>query len=466
MIETLQQQYQALLRADALAVFFGIVIAVSGVVALLLNLLRVRSRTRQLLWFGIFALLYGVRLLVKTPSVQLLLGMPPRAGEYTENVITSVIVVPALLFAEDIYGRGWRSSLRGVVWVLMGLAVLDLVLIAVTRNPYAGVDPGVLLLVLANLVFLLSYLRGYRPPPNPYLKFLFVALSIFAITVFNEHLVMSGLLPWRLRIEPLGFFVVVCAMGYVASRRFLDSEQQLVSLEEEMRSARKIQNSILPPTVPQLPGISIAVRYSPMTAVAGDLYDFPLIGNDHLGVLIADVAGHGVPAALVASMIKVAAGAHITTADDPAAVMAGINATMCRQARGQYTTAGYLYVDLRRRFAVYSAAAHPPLLLWRNGEGRLREFKESGLLLGIRPRETYATMSLDLVSGDRILLYTDGLTEAADGDQLFGEHRLESFIASHEHFGADAFAGALLEEVKAWSPAQSDDITVLVIDVL
>jgi serine phosphatase RsbU (regulator of sigma subunit) len=251
----------------------------------------------------------------------------------------------------------------------------------------------------------------------------------------------------------------------------LANERQLASLGEEMRAATRIQTSILPRTTPKLDSFTIAVRYAPMTAVAGDFYDFLAVRPGGLGIIVADVAGHGVPAALVASMVKVAVSSRITEGEHPGRIMAGLNSTLCSEARGQYATAVYVYLDEERRVGCYSAAGHPPLLLWRRTTRILLRLNETGLLLGVRPNELYSQANFSLQAGDRILIYTDGLLEAANPLGLeFGEGRLEDFIHAHEDLSADRFAERALEEVLAWPgngnpKSQADDITVVVVDV-
>jgi serine phosphatase RsbU (regulator of sigma subunit) len=115
-----------------------------------------------------------------------------------------------------------------------------------------------------------------------------------------------------------------------------------------------------------------------MTAGAGDFYDFLVIPPGCLGIVVADVTGHGVPAALVASMVKVAVSAHMDVGAEPGKVIAGLNSTLCSHAQGQYATAVYVFLDQARRMGYYSAAGHPPLLLWRRATRTLLELNENG----------------------------------------------------------------------------------------
>ena len=186
---------------------------------------------------------------------------------------------------------------------------------------------------------------------------------------------------------------------------------------------------------------------------------------------MADVTGHGVPAALVASMVKVAVSAQMHVGEEPGKVIAGLNSTLCRQAQGQYATAVYVFLDQGMRRGCYSAAGHPPLLLWHCANRTLLELNESGLLLGVRPSEEYAQTEFRLGAGDRLLVYTDGLVEAVNArGEAFGEAQLGKFITTHQDLPAEQFAERLLDDVLEWpengsTRAQADDITVVVIDI-
>ena len=208
-----------------------------------------------------------------------------------------------------------------------------------------------------------------------------------------------------------------------------------------------------------------------MTAVAGDFYDFLEVRPGCLGIVVADVVGHGVSAALVASMVKVAVSSHMGVGAEPGKVIAGLNSTLCRTARGQFATAVYVFLDEAKRTGYYSAAGHPPLLVWHRTTRTLTKLDETGLLLGVRPIEEYAQTEFRLETGDRLLVYTDGMVEAANSrDEAFGEVRLDEFITTYQHLPAEQFAERLLNEVLAWAAnartsTQADDITIVVIDI-
>ena len=466
-----QQQLKALLRADIGGFVLSLLVLFVGLAALAIHLLRRKSKDRTLLWFGLFVALYGLRALPRHVITRALFDAPDEFWRYLDSVVSNVIVTPAMLFIEDVYGKGWKSSLGWLFWAQAVWGVAAIAADVIRHNPGVTPDPSNLLLCTFPALLVIGYFRGYRPPKSSWAAIIFAGGVAFLLTVIVDHVRDAGLTPWQRRIEPLGFIAYLICLGYVAVQRFVANEQQLVAIDEEMKSAARIQASILPRGVPSVSGLRIAVRYLPMTAVAGDFYDFLTPSGGAVGILVADVTGHGVPAALVASMVKVAFSSQAGYASDPAQVISALNQVMCRQVEGQFTTAGYLFLDVERRAALYAAAGHPPLLVWRKAGRTLHDFRENCLLMGARPTEKYCNTPIELQAGDRLLLYTDGIPEASNAaGEFFGEERLAEVIAAHEDMPADAFADALLRRMAAWSGggarnSQTDDITLVVVDV-
>jgi phosphoserine phosphatase RsbU/P len=246
--------------------------------------------------------------------------------------------------------------------------------------------------------------------------------------------------------------------------------QQLLTIQKELETARQIQLSILPSAVPKMKGLDIAARYIPMTSVAGDFYDFIVVDEKHIGILVADVSGHGMPAALIASMLKIALSSQVGHAADPAKVLLGLNEALCGKFQHHFVTAAYVFVDLENRTLTYAGAGHPPLLLWGGHEG-LRSVEENGLFLGKFSFATYSSVVLPLEGGDRILLYTDGIPETTNPAGVeFGTDTFRRFLETEQSTSADHFADRLLEELSRWSARGStedldDDITIVAIRV-
>jgi phosphoserine phosphatase RsbU/P len=246
--------------------------------------------------------------------------------------------------------------------------------------------------------------------------------------------------------------------------------RQLLDINNELEMAREIQLSILPHDIPEIKGLEIAARYIPMHSVAGDFYDFIIVDEKHLGILVADVSGHGLPAALIASMLKVILAAQSRHAFDPARVLGGLNQVLCGNFKHHFVTAAYVFIDMEKNSITYCGAGHPPLLLWRKSTGSASEVLQNGLLLGQFPDANYSVVELPVEPGDKVVLYTDGILETrSPSDQEFGADLFKGFLDSNHHLTADRFADLLLEELKGWSEhpkgdRNEDDITLLVVD--
>jgi len=246
--------------------------------------------------------------------------------------------------------------------------------------------------------------------------------------------------------------------------------QQLLTIQKELETARQIQLSILPASVPKIEGLDIAARYIPMTSVAGDFYDFIVVDEKHIGILVADVSGHGMPAALIASMLKIALSSQVAHATNPAKVLLGLNQALCGKFQHHFVTAAYSFIDLENLTLTYAGAGHPPLILWGGPEG-VRSVEENGLFLGKFSFATYTSVELPIKAGDRILLYTDGIPETTNPAGVeFGTDAFMAFLDTEKSTSADHFIDLLLEELSRWSARRAtedldDDITIVAIRV-
>ena len=287
-------------------------------------------------------------------------------------------------------------------------------------------------------------------------------LVIFVVFAVWENIRGMLGLPFP-NVEPIGFVAFLIALGYVAARQTLRRDQQLSEIQKELEVARRIQLSILPDGFPNSANFLVAARYVPMTSVAGDFYDFVAADNQRAGLLIADVSGHGVPAALIASMVKVAATSQRANAANPARLLAGMNSVLCGNTQQQFVTAAYVYLDSQTRKLHYSAAGHPPMLLLRDGE--VREVVENGLMLAAFDFATYSNATHLLKPGDRLLLYTDGIVEAESAKgEFFGQESLSTLLRQTSAIAPAFAADRIISAVQQWAASQDDDLTVLICD--
>ena len=246
--------------------------------------------------------------------------------------------------------------------------------------------------------------------------------------------------------------------------------RQLVEINLELEMARQIQLSILPRDTPKIRGLDIVARYLPMTSVAGDFYDFITVDDKRVGILVADVSGHGLPSALIASMLQVALTAQAAHASEPERVLSGLNQALCGKFERNFVTAAYAFVDMEKKLMTYAGAGHPPLLFSRKSSGKVSAVTENGLFLGMFPEATYTSLQLPVQAEDRVVLYTDGIPETkSPSEQEFGTARFIEFMEKNQSLTVDQFADGLLDELSRWSEqprgqGQQDDITVLTID--
>jgi sigma-B regulation protein RsbU (phosphoserine phosphatase) len=179
--------------------------------------------------------------------------------------------------------------------------------------------------------------------------------------------------------------------------------------------------------------------------------------------LVADVSGHGVPAALIASMVKLAAASQRAFAADPSRFLSGMNSALLGNTQNQFVTSAYVHLDSESRELRYSAAGRPPMLLLRNG--RIMEVEQNGLMLAAFDFASYSNVVRRLEPGDRLVLYTDGIVEASDaaGD-FFGQHALVELLRKTAGLSPSAAADSIISSVRKWAARQDDDLTVLLCD--
>jgi serine phosphatase RsbU (regulator of sigma subunit) len=243
--------------------------------------------------------------------------------------------------------------------------------------------------------------------------------------------------------------------------------QQLFAIQKELETARQIQHSILPHEIPKIPGLDIAARYIPMTAVAGDFYDFIVVDQKHIGILVADVSGHGMPAALIASMLKIALAAQAPKATDPAEVLLGLNLALYGKFQHHYVTAVYVYLDMEKHILRYAGAGHPPILYHASSTRGVEDLLENGMFLGRFDFATYTAVEIPISQGAWCLMYTDGIPETTDPAEVqFGDERFRTFLAGEDWASADFLADSLLTELSRWSARAAnedleDDITLV-----
>lgn len=467
--EEYREYIRGVLRAEAFQVVLGLLIALVGVAALSVFVVRKRFKDRAVIWFGVFALLYGTRLLLDTATVPFVLYLPESAVRWWINILTYIMPIPGTFFGYEIV-PGWRPVLRWGLGFLIAFASTAIVVDLATGRPGSLHSANNVVAVTNWLVVGIALFRYGKP--LPFIRALQWGIGALGITVVLGNLRGLGMPGLPFDPEPLGFAYFLGSLGRVLALRTFENQDRLRTLEKELEIATRIQQSILPREMPASGYLKIAAHYLPMTSVAGDFYDFLRLDDRRIGILIADATGHGVPAALIASMVKIAIAAQLPYADDPARVLAGMNQTLCGKMQGQFVSAAYLFIDLEAGMFRYAAGGHPPLLRLSAKTKEVETIQENGLLLGIMPQALYTSCERLLSPGDRFLLYTDGLLEAANtADEFFGGARVHQMLEETKHLGVEDSAISLLDGLRRFAGydrgrMQEDDLTVIVLEIM
>jgi sigma-B regulation protein RsbU (phosphoserine phosphatase) len=248
-----------------------------------------------------------------------------------------------------------------------------------------------------------------------------------------------------------------------ARRRAEESEQRARAL------AATLQASFLPPESPTIPGLDIAGAYRPAgdgSEVGGDFFDVFDTGRDVWGVVIGDVCGKGAAAAALTSATRYTVRAEAARSAQPAEVLQVAHAALLRQDPDRFCTAALLFLAPGPAgwTATVACAGHPLPLLARS-DGAVRTVGRTGSILGMLERHRSFDTTIELQAGDRVVLYTDGVSEAR-GDELFGEDRVVDVLATTTTSDAGSTAGALLAAaVDFQSGTTRDDIAIVVLRV-
>ncbi|MGE5233523.1 MAG: PP2C family protein-serine/threonine phosphatase [Acidobacteriota bacterium] len=451
----------AALRADLPSVGIGSALGAIAVGLLLFALLAGRRRHPGLLWAGLFAGIYGVRLVANTALAGEYLGQPGWLA-YGRAILEYLAPVPAAALFLHHFGNRWRRLNRLVVVVFTGWAIVAISYDLVRRAPFAAKPVEDVLVILFLAVGLLNLVTGGG---ERYERLaLRLAIAVFILFVANEHFRLVDPGRWPLASEPVGMLILIGTLATIAMQRAVKDAARLVAVDTELTTARGIQRSILPERAPRREGLEVAAVYRPASHVGGDFYDFVELPEGRLGLFIADVAGHGVPAALVASMLKIALAAQ-RELGAPASVLAELNRLFCGRLKRQFISAAFALADPRRGTLEIASGGHPPLLL--AGPSGVREATARGPVLGRFPEAEFRPAIETLAEGDVALLYTDGVVEARNRrGEAWGEERLRDCLAANRQRPAEEIAAAVADAAAAWSTASGgpdDDLTLLVL---
>jgi serine phosphatase RsbU (regulator of sigma subunit) len=238
-------------------------------------------------------------------------------------------------------------------------------------------------------------------------------------------------------------------------------------MERELEVARGIQSSILPRALPEKPGYDIGALMVPMRAVGGDFYDFISLGEDRLGIAVGDVSDHGVPAALFMSLTVTLLRAEAKRSVSPREVLSRVNQQLLEMNEtGMFVTILYGVLDLRTNDLTFVRAGHEMPVIFDSAGEQVKVSQEPGQLMGILEEPDLTEQTLSLPSGGFLVIYTDGVTEAANSQgKMFGTSRLLQVVCDHLADPPRTICDRVLEQVNSFRglDGPQDDITMVVV---
>lgn len=234
----------------------------------------------------------------------------------------------------------------------------------------------------------------------------------------------------------------------------------------ELDMAKQVQQGMLPKSLPNIPGWELAEFYKPTYKVSGDYYDVEWLDEDHLFLLMTDVSGHGVPAALVTAMAKMAFDRRVRKGKSVSQILTDVNIDLCGAIKTEhYLTAFAGILEISTGKLQYSRVCHPYPILCRHRSPSLDHLKmRGGFFLGMFEDTTFTEEEVTLLPGDQLFIYTDGVHESMNPrDELFGRKRLESVVHRHAHLGSHEVIAQVQKERERFAEGRQpqDDITLI-----
>ena len=456
-----------LLTAELSATAYGSVLLAAGLALVVSGLIFRPRGTLEVPAFGAALLLHGARALGEIEAVRTASELPEELFAYSGAICFYFISAASYLFIDQYWGPGLWKSLRRVWQFHLAFAVVAAATDVYSGSPGSFMDASGTLVVVYRVILLGNIVTRSLETRREDIYVLY-GIGVVLVCTVHDVLATAGVLSWTLEARPIGIVAVMVALACSILLRARADDRQLGTLSAQLSTAREIQKSLLPPRSMHPATCPHAIRYIPMDAVGGDLYDFIRIDADRFAVLVADVAGHGIPAALLSTMLKTTAAAQSHVGGQPGRVVREINRRLHGQLDGYLVTLVYAVVDTRERQLALSNAGHPAPLLRRRGQAVATEIGSAAAAIGLIEDETYATTRLPLESGDRLVFYTDGLTEAESPDgERFSVDNVKKLLAEDRESDVEQWTDRLLESVKRWrgrADAQ-DDLTVVSLDI-
>ncbi|MCG6146826.1 SpoIIE family protein phosphatase [Leptospira levettii] len=249
--------------------------------------------------------------------------------------------------------------------------------------------------------------------------------------------------------------------------RTIELREKNQDLEQDLFFASQLQSYLLPKNHPKTQGIRIHTTYLPMRQVGGDLYDWVELDENRLILLIADVAGHGVPAAFVSSMVKVQFRESTKSIHSPKLILEHMNQALTSLVSRYFITACCALVDTKKNTIIFSTAGHPNPILYNKIRKSFEFMNIKGPIIGWKESFTFTEWKHQIQKGDRYFFFTDGVTEARAENKLFGEGKILDLLEKGKNKDIKSLSQEIVVQITKYSDAElKDDVTFFFVDII
>lgn len=325
-------------------------------------------------------------------------------------------------------------------------------------------------LLAADAIVILLIILQQLKQGNKDAAILLAGLVVLSITVLHSVAVAIGFFTKDFHSYiHWGVCILLIALSIILIRQYTLMQEKIVLNKADMNIARDIQQSIISIHPPQQEKLTIASEYIPAKIVGGDFFDYVTISDHETGIIIADITGHGVSAALIASMCKIAFHASSDAFTNPQVLLEKINATLIDKTAGQLLSVLYVYINTLTNTLIASSAGHPRCIIMDRISENLIELYTKGRIIGAFERLNCTNTIHTLDSSHRIILYTDGIIEALNYSRvMYGENNFIKAIKQTIHLTPREACSYIKNDVLSWvgkDLSLLDDITLIVIDI-
>ena len=439
-------------------------------------------------------LLFGIACftIAMPQSLHFLENLYPDIGLTSDTILKltqpGLILFPAFLNLFYRYHIGKQKKWLTIVYIAVPIVFSAIMVLQQTRAEilfYRNLSIIVSIVYMIDL-FILSGWQVLHKKKAGTLIFIglvpMVVLGMHDILSFGMHIIPSYIVLYVYGLPFLIFIISIYLVNIfvkalketqelnIQLQKLLLDAKRLAYLEKELEIAKAIQSQLLPSKIPDIEGVDIAVKFQPAMKIGGDIYNIFQI-KDGVVLFVADVVGHGIPAALISAMVNVLLKMFQMLAIDPGLLLRSLNVNICTMLPQTFVTAVCVYCNRSHNFMRIARAGHPPMIKCSN-DGNISMYMPSGRALGIQTQTRFKTVELTMEKGDRLIIYTDGLVEASlpgNSKDIYGEERLKNMIQQTINLPLDKAIEVIYDDVISYVGSHqhlTDDITVIMIEIL